>query len=124
MPTSEAKIMKNFRKIILNGDKSVVEKFDRIMSIPNTLNYYEDGVFKYGLAVTKEYVSFHSMVMYAYPELQVELKQKLKKVKFRKGCINFKNLDDFPIKEFENHIKLSSELDFTGIIKHHKSKNQ
>lgn len=122
LPENEKNIIQQFRKVILENDKSVSEEFGKIMSVDHTLNYKEKGVFKYGLAVTTKHVSFHSMVLYANPELAEYLKKELKKVKFQKGCINFKSIADFPIDIFTKHIKASSQIDFSPVIKHYKNK--
>lgn len=122
LPENEKDIIQQFRKVILENDTSVSEEFGKIMSVDHTLNYYQNGVFKYGLAVTTKHVSFHSMVLYANPELAEYLKKELGKVKFQKGCINFKSIVDFPIDIFTKHIKASSQIDFSPVIKHYKSR--
>ncbi|TDS54580.1 DUF1801 domain-containing protein [Myroides indicus] len=115
-------IISCFRHIILKNDQSVSEKFGKLMKNPNTFCYYEQDVFKYGLTVSKNHFSFHSLVLYSNPELMEELTTELQKVKFQKGCINFKNLDNFPIPNFEKHIKASAAIDFSPVIQHYQNK--
>lgn len=115
-------IIRQFRKIILENDKSVTENFGKLMSNENAFCYNEQDVFKYGLTIAKNHISFHSLVMYANPELMDELKTKLKKVKFRKGCINFKMLEDFPLSIFAEHIQIAAKIDFSPMIKHYQRK--
>lgn len=123
LPNETEEIVQLFRKIILKEDKNIIEKKGRIMSIEDTLNYYEDGMFKYGLSVTKNYITFHSIVMYAYPQLMDELKKKLTKVKFQKGCINFKGISEFPLETFREHIIASSKIDFKPVIEFNNKRN-
>jgi hypothetical protein len=120
---NEQIVIQQFRKIIMENDKAVSESFGKLMMNSNALCYNEQGIFKYGLSVAKNHISFHSMVMYSNPELIIELKAKLKKVKFHKGCINFKSLDDFPLSVFAEHIQTSSKCDFTTVIKQYHRKS-
>jgi hypothetical protein len=118
----EQDIINCFRHIILENDQSVSEKFGKLMKNPYTFCYYEQGVFKYGLTVSKNHFSFHSLVLYSTPALMEELKTELQKVKFQKGCINFKSLDDFPVSDYEKHIKDSATIDFSPVIQHYQNK--
>lgn len=119
---NEQTIINQFRKTISENDKAVSENFGKLMSNPNAFCYNEQNVFKYGLTVTQKHISFHSLVMYSHPELMNELKTKLKKVKFQKGCINFKTLDDFPLPVFAEHIRTSSKIDFSPVIRHYQTR--
>ncbi|ULT25893.1 hypothetical protein KUH03_02605 [Sphingobacterium sp. E70] len=64
---TEQQAISQFRKVILENDKAVSESFGKFMSNPNAISYNEQGVFKYGLTVAKNYISFHSLVMYSNP---------------------------------------------------------
>lgn len=122
LPKSTTQTISQFRRIILESDKEVKEVLGSIMSIVNTLNYEQEGVFKYGLAVTKNHISFHSMVMYANPLLMDHLKGQLVDVRFQKGCINFSGLEDFPSTVFEEHLRLSASVDFSSAINRYRIK--
>jgi len=117
---NEQHIINQFRKVILENDKEVFENFGKLMSNPHAFCYNEQGVFKYGLTVAKNHLSFHSLVMYSNPGLMDGLKTQLKNARFQKGCINFKSLDDFPLSVFEKHMQVSSKVDFSPIIKHYQ----
>ena len=119
---SEQQSINQFRKIISENDKAVSESFGKFMSNPNAISYNEQGVFKYGLTVAKNYISFHSLVMYSNPELMDELKSKLPKAKFQKGCINFKSLDEFPESVLTAHMQRSSQIDFSPVINRYLKK--
>jgi len=119
---SEQQVIRQFRKAIAENDSAVSESFGKFMSNPYAISFNQQGVFKYGLTVAKNYISFHSLVMYTNPELMTELKLKLPKPKFQKGCINFKTLDEFPESVFAEHIQTSSKIDFSPMIKRYLKK--
>ncbi|GAA4180916.1 MULTISPECIES: DUF1801 domain-containing protein [Sphingobacterium] len=119
---TEQQAISQFRKVILENDKAVSESFGKFMSNPNAISYNEQGVFKYGLTVAKNYISFHSLVMYSNPQLIDELKSKLPKAKFQKGCINFKSLDEFPESVLIDHMQISSKIDFSPVINRYLKK--
>ncbi|MCS4225757.1 DUF1801 domain-containing protein [Sphingobacterium sp. BIGb0165] len=119
---TEQQAISQFRKVILENDKAVSESFGKFMSNPNAISYNEQGVFKYGLTIAKNYISFHSLVMYSNPKLMGKLKSKLPKAKFQKGCINFKSLDEFPESVLVDHILISSKIDFSPVINRYLKK--
>ncbi len=119
---ADQKIVESFRKCILSTDTTVVESTGSVMNCQGALVYNQEGVFKYALARTKNHFTLHSMVMYAFPETVISLKKNAGKLKFMKGCINFKSLDDFPLSEFSALIQLFAEKDFTPILQHYKNK--
>ena len=69
------------------------------------LGYKQEGEFKYAFSIHKRHLSFHSMVMYCYPEIHKNFKEKLPGGKFQKSCINFKKGEPFPFHEFEVFIR-------------------
>ncbi len=120
----DQKIIEGFRNCILSTDSTVVESTGSVMNSQGALVYKQEDVFKYALARTKNHFTLHSMVMYAYPKTVKNLKEQSSKLKFQKGCINFKSLSDFPLSEFSALIKLFAEEDFTPILQHYKSKKE
>lgn len=110
------------RELILAIDSNVKEKVGDIMSNKNCFRYEEDGVFKYGLAKTKNHFSFHSMIMYANSDVRNFIKENSNSLKIQKGCINFKNVDDFPVELFKEFISISASADFSSVINHYKSR--
>ncbi len=121
---AEQEIIEGFRECILTTDSTVVENTGSFMNNQGALVYKQEDVFKYALARTKNHFTLHSMVMYAYPETVTQLKEQSSKLKFQKGCINFKSLSDFPLSEFSALIQLFAEKDFTPILQHYKSKKK
>lgn len=120
----DRKAMERYRSAILEIDNKVVENVSSIMSIVNALVYEQEGVFKYGLTRTKHHYSFHTMVMYANPDVSEFIKSNTKRAKIQKGCINFTSFDDFPIDLFKRIMTLSAEKDFSPVIAHYKKKKK
>lgn len=117
-------VLEKLRKIILKNDKTIKQGTGGVMGNTNGFVFMQNGVFKYGVNKTKTGYSFHSMAMYANPDLFNDLKSKMTKAKFQKGCVNFKSLDDFPAEAFEEHMKKSAKCDFSMVINHYKNKKK
>ncbi len=122
--TKEQEVLRQFGKAILALDKTVEEKLGKLMSIEHALCYNQEDVFKYGLTVTPNHISFHSMLLYSCPSLMEALKGQLTKVKFQKSCVNFKSLEDFPLAVFKEHMKAAAKVDFSAVIAHYKKKKR
>jgi len=119
----ERQLINTFRKIISENDPLVSEAFGKFMSSENAFCYNEQGVFKYGIVLTKKHLSFHSLVMYMHPELMTALKAELPRAKFQKGCVNFNQANDFPAPVLAAHIQASAKIDFSPVIeRYHKKK--
>ena len=121
---SDKSLINALRRIIKSTDKAVTEKPGAIMAAKDALCYNEDGVFKYGLAATKTGYSFHSMVMYANPDVADFVKKNMTGIKLQKGCINIADLAGFDLDVFEQMMHLSAARDFSPVIAHYKSKRK
>lgn len=115
---------KEFIEIVSRRDSAVEMKEGGVMGSNNGVAFEQEGVFKYGLVKTKTGFSFHTMAMYANPELRDYLKENSKGLKIQKGCVNFKSFVKFPTELFEEFIKLSAEKDFTPVVDHYKKKKK
>lgn len=115
-------VIAKMRALILNIDTAVSETTGTIMRNEGCFIYKEADVFKYGLAKTKKYFSFHSMVLYTNTELRNFLTENGKSLKIQKGCINFTELAHFPLALFKEHLLLSKKADFSSVINHYKNK--
>ena len=73
--------------------------------------------FVYGLASTKNYMSIHSMPLYACKPIHEKFSKLLKKAKFQKGCINFKNAGEMPLDIAEQFMKACAEIDWAAVMK-------
>lgn len=123
--SEEAKeVFETLDALIRKHDKSVSVEVGSIMSVKEALVYKQDNVFKYGLTVTQNHFSYHSMVMYAYPKVLEEFKATSKGIKLQKGCFNFKSIQNFDLSNFEAFLKISSQQDFVPVINHYKNKKK
>ena len=121
--TDEGRILfQTVDRLIQNYDTSVTVEVGSIMSVKEALVYKQDNVFKYGLTATKNHFSYHSMVMYANPDVLENFKKVSKGIKFQKGCFNFKNLETIDLSGFEAFLKLSAQKDFEPVINHYKQR--
>lgn len=110
------------RELIKEIDSNVKEKVGDIMSSKKCFIYEEEGVFKYGLAKTKNHFSFHSMVMYANSDVRDFIEKNSKFLKIQKGCINFKDVNDFSSDLFKEFMTISASADFSPVVNHYKSR--
>ena len=121
---SDKEEMEKYRIAIIESDSKIIEKPSKFMSIENALVYEEVGVFKYGLAKTKNYYTFHSMVMYSNADVSEFIKKHVNGAKVQKGCVNFKSFSQLPIEIFREIMVISASKDFTPVIEHYKAKDK
>jgi len=112
------------RSIITTHDPNVVEKVGDVMSAKNGMVYSQEDTFKYALTSSKHHFSFHSMVMYANPDIWQLTQDLLPTVKQQKGCINFKKTEQLPLEAFTKLIKQSAQKDFSPVIDHYRKKSR
>lgn len=123
--TEEARdVFKTLDVLIRKYDKTVSVEIGSIMSVNEALIYKQDDVFKYGLTATKNHFSYHSMVMYAFPDVLGIFRKESKGIKFQKGCFNFNALKTIDLSNFETFLKLSAQKDFEPVINHYKQKKK
>lgn len=111
IPAEHKKILTKLRTMIKKHDKSVKEYFGYSMKSQMIIFKHGDE-FKYALASQKNHLSFHTMVMYCYPELREKYINTIKPAKFRSGCINFSKYDEFPYEAVEEMIVEMSKKSF------------
>lgn len=75
--------------LILHHDQKVAAAVAPLMG-RQMIVYQEAGIFKYALAVGKEYLSLHCMPIYCRAQLHEQYRSLLPGAKFQKGCINFR----------------------------------
>lgn len=123
--TDEGRILfQTLDALIRKYDKTVTVEIGSIMSVKEALVYKQDDVFKYGLTATKNHFSYHSMVMYAFPDVLEIFRKESKGIKFQKGCFNFNALKTIDLSNFETFLKLSAQKDFEPVINHYKQKKK
>lgn len=70
---------------------------------------YKRNVFFGAVNIKKNYVSFHLMPVYIFPELLKNISPELKKRMQGKSCFNFKTIKASEIKELDNLTRLGFE---------------
>jgi hypothetical protein len=120
----QREVVSSIRKIVMESDKSVKEKVGKAMGGGDSLVYFEDDVFKYGIAIPKKYYSFHSLIMYSTPGLHKLAQESFPDARLQKGCINFKSLDELSPVKFTKFMKSSAKTDFSPVIAYYKSRKK
>lgn len=96
-PADRKKILSNIHSTIIENDKSVIAEVGSMMG-KEMIVYKGKGVMKYGLASVKHYISLHLMPIYVSKTLHSKYRTLLPLANFQKGCINFNNENEIPIK--------------------------
>jgi len=89
---------------------SVQEDQPGIYSLETVSRSFRGRPLFFGSAqVKKNYVSFYLMPVYVFPDLLVDLPSSLKKRMQGKSCFNFKHLEEIPLADLEDFIRLGFE---------------
>lgn len=92
--------------------KSILSPYQQtaVLTTQNAENYllntkyspqYKKELFLGGVQIKKNYVSYHLMPVYMYPDLLEDISTQLKKRMQGKSCFNFKHLDEALFQELE-----------------------
>jgi hypothetical protein len=103
-------------KIILKTNKKVTPVVDKMMG-GDMIQYKTNNLFVYGLASPKNHMSLHAMPMYGCKPIHEKFSNLLKKAKFQKGCINFKNDSEMPLDIAEEFMTACSKIDLVALMK-------
>ena len=123
-PEERQKLLSQIHEIIIQNDKTVTPVIAPMMG-KEMINYNAPGSFKYGLSSVKNYMSLHVLPMYGSTILYEKYKGLLKEANFQKGCINFKNKDEMPLKIVKDLIADCSKIDLRTIRENYlKSKSK
>jgi hypothetical protein len=109
-PEERHELLSQLHEIIVQKDKTVAPVVAPMMG-KEMIIYNAPGSFKYGLSSVKNHMSLHVLPMYGSTILYEKYKGLLTKAKFQKGCINFKNKDEMPIKIVKDLITDCSKID-------------
>ena len=101
-------------EIIIQNDKTVTASIEPMMG-KEMIVYKAPGTFKYGLSSMKNYMSLHVMPIYGSTILYSKYKALLKNAAFQKGCINFKNSEEMPLKIVKDLMTDCSKIDLRAI---------
>jgi hypothetical protein len=110
-----SKLLEAIHEIIIESDKTVVVKVN-LMSKIHMIQYFAAGIFKYGLANTRNYMSLHLMPIYGVEKLHTKYRELLPRAKFQKGCINFKSADEMPLDIVRQLLEDCAKIDLMTIM--------
>jgi hypothetical protein len=130
LPREEKELLTAIHEIILKTNPKVTAEVAPMMRqemiqykilpkgiIAGTAPKATSRYFVYGLASTKNYMSLHLMPMYAHKPMHEKYSKLLKKAKFQKGCINFKNADEMPLDIAEQLMADCAKIDWEAVMK-------
>lgn len=107
-------LLSKIHEIIIKEDKTVTATIAPMMG-KEMIIYNAPGTFKYGLSSVKNYISLHVMPIYGSPPLHEKYKALLNKAAFQKGCINFKNEEEMPLKIVQQLMADCAKIDLRKI---------
>ncbi len=113
-PEDRQALLSQLHEIIMQKDKTVTAVIAPMMG-KEMIIYNAPGTFKYGLASVKKYMSLHVLPMYGSPVIYEKYKALLKDANFQKGCINFNNKDEMPLKIVKELITDCSKIDLRAL---------
>ena len=113
-PKERQELLSQLHEIIIQQDKTVTPVIALMMG-KEMIVYNAPASFKYALSSVKNYMSLHVLPMYVSPILYEKYKVLLKEASFQKGCINFKNKDEMPLKIVKDLIADCSKIDLRAI---------
>ena len=121
-PEERQELLSQLHEIIIQKDKTVTAEIAPMMG-KEMIIYNAPGSFKYGLSSVKKYMSLHVLPMYVSTIIYEKYKGLLKEASFQKGCINFNNKNEMPLKIVKDLIADCSKMDLRAIRENHlKSK--
>ena len=117
-------LLSQLHEIIIQKDKTVTPVIAPMMG-KEMIIYNAPGTFKYGLSSVKNYMSLHVLPMYGSAVIYEKYKGLLKDASFQKGCINFKNKDEIPLKIIKDLIADCAKIDLRALRENYlKSKSK
>lgn len=121
-PAERQATLTAMHETILANDPSVTPVIKPMMGIEMIL-YEERGRYmKYGLSSTKNYMSLHCLPMYMNAPLHARYSALLPNAKFQKGCINFTDGGEFPLKVLAALITDCSAISIADMLEKRKKK--
>jgi hypothetical protein len=113
-PEERQALLTQLHEIIIQKDKTVTPVIAPMMG-KEMIIYNAPGSFKYALSSVKKYMSLHVLPMYMSPVLYEKYKGLMPAASFQKGCINFNNKDEMPLKTVKELIAECSKIDLRVI---------
>ena len=111
----------SIHEAILAHDPTVTPVIKPMMGKEMIL-YEERCYMKYGLAVTKNYMSLHCLPMYMNVPLHTKYQGLLPDAKFQKGCINFTDGVSMPVAVVTGLITECATISIADMLEKRKKK--
>lgn len=114
-------LLAEIHSIITNADGAVVPVVGSMMGKEMIL-YQQRGVFKYGLASVKQYISLHIMPIYMDKALHAKYADLLPNAEFQKGCINVKSEAEVSLPVLKQLYVECATVDIAAVLAARKKK--
>ncbi len=114
-PEARRELLKSIHNIIIGADKKAVAEVGKMMGAEMII-YKTGGIFNYGLAGMKDYMSLHAMPIYGSPKLHEKYRLLLPDANFQKGCINFKDAKAMPLKVVKSLMEDCAKIDMVALM--------
>ena len=121
-PAERQPVLNALHEAIMANDPTVIPVVKPMMGKEMIL-YEEHSYMKYGLASTKNYMSFHCLPMYMNPALHQQFEKLLPDAKFQKGCINFNDEAAMPVAVLARLIADCSAVSIAAMLEKRKNKS-
>jgi Domain of unknown function (DU1801) len=120
---SRSSILHKIHQIIIESDPNVDSGIGMMMG-KKMIIYKQEGIFKYALASSKEYLSLHIMTIYGSSVLHSKYKSLLPNARFQKGCINFKSDLEMPADVLTELIRDSARINMKKLFDDYRMKGK
>ena len=121
LPADRQKLLAALHDTILKNDKNIKPIVKPLMG-KDTILYEQRCFMKYGLTNAKNHMSLHCLPMYMNPALHKKYEGLLLSAKFQKGCINFMNAGEMPVKIVAALITECSLVNIAEMLENRKKK--
>ncbi len=103
-------VLTSIHHIILKNDPTVEPIIEPMMG-KEMIIYKAKGMMKYALSAGNKYMSLHVLPMYMVQNVHATYQPLFPLAKFQKGCINFSDQNELPLKTLEQLIIDCSTID-------------
>lgn len=121
LDSSRSSILNRIHQIIIASDKNLDADVGMMMG-KQMIIYKEEGIFKYALSSSKDYLSLHLMTIYGSSPLHAKYQKLLTNARFQKGCINFKSDLEMPTDIVTQLILESAKINMKKLFEKFKKK--
>ena len=113
-PSERRRLLRNIHAVIIKEDISVIPVITKMMG-KEMVVYNAKGSMKYALSSVKKYMSLHVLPIYGSKILFDKYCALLPNANFQKGCINFNEEEEIPLKVIKQLIADCAPIDLVAI---------